>query len=221
MKYWEEIRKFRTDVTDYLIHLTKDIVSLFQILDCGYLIPTFAPKYSHFGKEKRKTIQGSIPAVCLTEQPLSCFLKACEVRPERYKPYGVVIHKYAVYAYGGRPVLYGDKKMLEAIHDDYKYLWVQYNPIPGSDGYPLDFTHEREWRCIVNTKPQFGFTNLPKEGMPILLPWDASCNHDKYKFRILVNTKDEADILGQVLQSQGSHSESKILNAYFKRLPET
>lgn len=222
MKYWEEIRRYRTDITDYLIHWTKDLGTLLQILECGYLTPTFAPKYSHFGKEKRETIRGSIPAVCFTEQPLSCFVKACELRLGRYKPYGIVLHKYAVYAYGGRPVLYGDRKMLEAISDEYKYLWAQYNPIPGSDGYPLDFTHEREWRCVVNAKPQFGFIDLPKEGVPILLPWDASCNHDLYKFRITVNTKDDADILRQVLpEPQGSVGKSEILNAYFTRLPET
>lgn len=219
MKYWEEIREYRTDITDYLIHWTKDLGTLLQILECGYLVPTFAPKLSRFARETRFTIQGSIPAVCLTEQPLDCFVRACDVRPERYKPYGVVLHKYAVYAYGGRPVFYGDKKLLNTLSDDYKYLWVQYNPIPGSDGYPLDFTHEREWRCIVNTKPQHSFSDLPTEGIPILLPWDASCNDDKYKFRIIVNTRSDADILRQVLQPQDSHN--TILNAYFKRLPET
>lgn len=222
MKWWQEIRRYRTDITDYLIHWTKDLGTLLQILECGYLIPTFAPVYSYFGREKRQTIRGPFPAVCFTEQPLDCFLRACELRLGRYHPYGIVVHKYAVYAYGGRPVLYGDRKMLDALSDSYKYLWVQYNPIPGSDGYPLDFTHEREWRCLVNTETQFGFSDLPKEGVPILLPWDASCNHDRYKFRLIVNTDDDAKMLRQVLpEPPSSFSYSRILNDYLERLPET
>jgi len=222
MKYWEEIRKYRHDITNYLIHWTKDLLMLSNILECGYLIPTFAPKYSKFAKETRNTIQGLTPAVCFTEQPLDCFAKACEVRKERYKPYGVVLHKYSLYAYGGRPVVYGDIKALKALGDDHKYLWVQYNPIPGPDGYPLDFSHEREWRCTVNIKPQYGFDVLPKEGIPILLPWDASCNHNDYKFRIIVNTEDDAEIARAYVQGLQPHSgHSKLLEAYFRRLPET
>ena len=222
MKYWEEIRKYRHDITNYLIHWTKDLPTLARILECGYLIPTFAPKYSKFARERRNTIQGSIPAVCFTEQPLDCFVKACEVRPERYKPYGVVLHKYALYSYGGRPVCYGDKRALKALDDAHKYLWVQYDPIPGTDGYPLDFSHEREWRCIVNTRPQYGFDVLPAEGIPILLPWDASCNHSEYKFRILVSMEDDAQIVRAYVQAlQPPSGQSKLLDTYFKRLSET
>jgi hypothetical protein len=110
--------------------------------------------------------------------------------------------------------------MLDALGDDYKYLWAQYYPIPTSQfGHPIDFTHEREWRCIVNIKPQYGFTDLPKEGIPILLPWDACCNHEDYKFRIIVNTEEEVEILRNGLPSRSSNN--TILDAYFKRLPET
>ncbi len=218
MKNWQRLRKERRDITDHLIHWTKDFGTLLEILDCGYLTPTFAPVYSVYAKEKRDTIRGSIPAVCFTEQPLDCFYRACKLGIARYRPYGIVVHKYALYAYGGRPVIYGDNSTLEELPDNRKYLWVGYDPIPNQEGYPLDFTHEREWRCTVNSNPQFGYTNMPNEGVPILLPWDAHHDSDSYRFRIIVNEREEKNYIPALVQSKPTRS--KILREYFSKLPE-
>ena len=73
--------------------------------------------------------------------------------------------------YGGRPVIYGDKALLARLHEDDKYLWVQYDPIPDEmlGNYPLDWTHEREWRARV-TERWWGNWPRPKEGVPLVLP---------------------------------------------------
>jgi len=218
VKNWQRLRKERRDITDYLIHWTKDLGTLLAILDSGYLTPTFAPVYSVYAKEKRDTIKGPIPAVCFTEQPLDCFYRACKLGIARYRPYGIVVHKYALYAYGGRPVIYGDDSVLEALPDNLKYLWVGYDPIPNQEGYPLDFTHEREWRCIVNLNSQFGYTDMPNEGVPILLPWDAYHDHDSYRFRIIVKERDEKDYISELVEPKPARS--KILRDYFSRLSE-
>ena len=130
------------------------------------------------------------------------------------------MHKYALFDYGGRPVIYGDKTLLEALPNSIKYLWVRYNPIPSSSsgGYPLDFTHEREWRCVVNPATQYGF-NMPSKGIPLLLPWDASCNHDAYKFRIIVSKTEEVEILRQAIYNHITTQNKSGL--YWDRLTNT
>jgi Putative abortive phage resistance protein AbiGi, antitoxin len=155
MLQWEEIRAARDDLTDYVVHFTKsEYISpiyhhakdrLKSILQCGHIKPTFAPMGNRYKREAQPTIQGPDPVVCLTEQPLSAFLKTPH---KRYSNYGIAYHKVALYNAGGRPVLYATQAELNALPDSLKYLWVRYSPIfPGrGEGYPIDFTWEREWR---------------------------------------------------------------------------
>jgi hypothetical protein len=179
---WRQIRQARGDLTDYVIHWTRGAVvngkwlDVFEILKeivrTGYLVPSFAPRASWTVGGANRTIQGPTPAVCFTEQPLGDFIDSCRVLPGRYSAYGVVLHKWHLYAYGGRPVMYGDEALLASLPDGYKYLWVRYNPIPAGDlgTFPVDWTHEREWRSVVREVTCGAFGKSPTEGVPLLLP---------------------------------------------------
>lgn len=184
MKDWQRIRHERTDLTDYVIHFTKDtpIVDEYlnlrsdgymtarrvfvAILNDGFIRPTFAPIRNKTIQTVNNTVRGPYPAVCLTEQPLSAVLTTLRCSRNRYSGFGIAYHKYALTQAGGNPVLYGDGSIIgrwirrdepgyEEGKDIYtgglppelQYLWVRYKPAsPQSEGYPIDFTWEREWR---------------------------------------------------------------------------
>lgn len=184
MKDWQRIRHERTDLTDYVVHFTKSrsIVDVFgkyrdgpympakevfkEILEQGFIRPTFAPIRNKTFNTVNNTVRGPAPAVCLTEQPLSAILVSRRCASSRYSGFGIAYHKYALHAAGGRPVIYGSPGILgrkinedepgyKPGHDIYtdglpvtmQYLWVRYDPWnPARNEYPIDFTWEREWR---------------------------------------------------------------------------
>lgn len=230
---WERIRTAREDLTDYVIHWTKyqivdgqsyspfDILKL--ILQSGYLKPSFAPRTPSSGGGSRPTIIGSNPAVCFTEQPLYAFINSCDAI-SRYQPYAVALHKWRLYKYGGRPVSYGDGNLLDSLHDDHKYLWVLYNPIPRKNfsGYPIDWTHEREWRAKTTVYHYPDLGEPPPDGVPLLLPTiDIGKENRTATAYVLVSTKQEAQELriwlSQLAPYEGT---SKWMRKYFELLPD-
>lgn len=180
MKDWQKIRQARTDITDYIIHFTKQRPDMqgylsakqvfYEIINDGFIRPSFAPIKSMRANTISRTVRGPDPAVCLTEQPLSAVIatRGCN---NRYSGFGIAYHKYALFTSGGRPVLYGSEDILgrklksndpgyqegkdiyeQGLSAEHQYLWVRYQPEIESDNYPVDFTWEREWRykCIGN-----------------------------------------------------------------------
>jgi hypothetical protein len=257
MKDWERIRKGRTDIADYLIHWVrykygKDYVTPFAILlaiiKCGYLEPSFAPRASIYDRaRKRATVKGPYPAVCFTEQTFKNFLKSCQILPGRYTPYGVALYKRALYQYGGRQVIYGSEDILgellrpnepgyeegkeickNGLAKDYQYLWVRYEPIPNTDGYVVDWTHEREWRCRVKVYHDAKLGDTPKEGVPLLLPAVYTYEIKKearYLPKILVSKRSEKELMEETIRSSwqqwAAECQDKYLQGYFKLLPQT
>jgi hypothetical protein len=256
MKDWERIRDARPDITDYVIHwvrpkyeagkLTKPFIILVDIVESGYLKPTFASRSSIYDKSHRPTIKGPYPAACFTEQSLDCFVKSCRVLPSHYHPYGIALNKRALFQYGGRPAIYGSEDMLgtplgpsevgyetgkevyrNGLPKDCQYLWVRYQPLPNPDGYVVDWTHEREWRCLVATYHDAKLGNTPQEGIPLLLP--AVFDHERgkpvyYLPKILVRSKEEQETVGQVIKELSptwtQAYQSKYLKGYFELLPK-
>lgn len=228
---WERIRQARLDITDWVIHWTKSrmldqtsecpLDVLKCILQLGYLKPSFAPRRSvTIRKGQTNTIQGSYPAVCFTDQPLSSFTKSCRTLSSRYSPYGVALDKRNLFEYGGRPVIYGDKNLLARLNDEDKYLWVGYNPVPSSSfsGYPLDWTHEREWRTKVEKYNFLDWGLTPDEGIPLVLP----PIHNGKEFvialpKILVRTVEEAKDLREWLAGLPKY---EGMNGFIKKLYE-
>jgi hypothetical protein len=88
----------------------------------------------------------------------------------KYMGYGIAMHKADLYAYGGRHAIYGDYSLLCSLPEEYKYLWVRYEPSRSAQASPVDWTCEREWRCRLANE------GLPWEhkldGVPLLLPDD-------------------------------------------------
>lgn len=194
-QHWLKIKKKREDISDYLIHWTSSLATLWNILNCGFLKPTFGPRKSSLaGGEAKNTIRGSVPAVCFTEQPLSAFIRSCKALPNRYRPYGIAVRKERLFEYGGRPCIYGDLDLLNSLPSAIKHLWVGFQPYPDPDrnGYPIDWTHEREWRSTVRKYELQRFGTYSLDGVPLLLPPDTVTEKLLLPW-ILVNTESEAE----------------------------
>jgi len=230
---WRQIRKSRLDLTDYVIHWTRaNVVSsrvfssfevLWQIVQSGRLKPTFAPKERVTVGDIKKTIRGTYPAVCFTEQPLEAFVVSCDVLPNRYQPYGVAVRKDAVFRLGGRPVVYGDEAMLDALPEERKYLWVRFNPIPSTTlgGNPVDWTQEREWRVKPASYDYGKYGECPSEDVPLLLPPDYDAE-PPLLFLPWILVKSAAEVnelrarIGQLPRYDGANG---VLALYFEVLP--
>ncbi len=184
MSTWQRIREARTDLTDYVVHLTRFVVDLDtgkkdvargfvrlkRILKSGVVLPSFAPRETRHGNRNR-TVKGPHKAVCFTGQPLEQIPVTLR-EATAYEGYGVAVHKVDLFKYGGRPAIYGDESVLNSLDNDVKYLWVRYRPIrPGDDDYPNDFTFEREWRSRAINKDYWPWEH-DLDGLPILLPDD-------------------------------------------------
>jgi hypothetical protein len=213
---WKRIRDARSDITDWLIHWTssqridgkfhREIQILQIILQCGYLKPTFAPRSSYssytVGSEKLR-IHGPQPAVCFTDQTLRAFIQSYN-NLDRYKPYAIAFEKRNLYTYGARPVIYSDENMLVRLKDGDKYLWVHYQPYFNEldRKYPIDWTHEREWRARVN-QPYCGRWGFPPaEGVPLVLPSEDAEGRSVLALPwILVRTFEDATKLREGLNS--------------------
>lgn len=256
MKDWERIREARTDLTDYAIHWTKGRVlegkwkspfeALLDIVECGYLKPSFSIMTSIYGGSPRPTIKGPHPAVCFTEQTLDNFMRSCKALPSRYYPYGIALHKWPLYQYGGRPVISGSEEILgtllmpaepryepdkdiyrNGLPEDHQYLWVRYQPIPNQDWNVVDWTHEREWRCKINTYHDDKLGSTPTEGVPLLLPSVYNHKHGKPEYflpKILVGTREEKttvnEVIKELLQGWTKACQTNYLKKYFELLPK-
>ena len=132
------------------------------IIRLGGLIP------GHSFRNGRTTIYGGNPAICATEMPIYAFANYVKQRndSDKVSAYGIAFLKKEFYVAGGRPVIYGlstdsvkykinnsTMRIFEdsalPIHEQYRY--VAYNP---SGKKWLDWSHEREWRWILQNKEQ-------------------------------------------------------------------
>ncbi|MGO9838626.1 MAG: hypothetical protein ACLP1X_30980 [Polyangiaceae bacterium] len=133
------------------------------IIEDGGLRPGFSLR------NEKTTIYGGRPAVCFTEMPLySLALYARERATTRCTPYGAAVTKLELYRAGGRQVIYGlseegppslqtdtqyGRLLVEsALPRAEQYRYVAYNP--DRDPWPLDWTHEREWRWAPRSSDQ-------------------------------------------------------------------
>src|SRR5262249_1558532 len=162
----QRIKEARTDVSDWVIHWTRELDSIKLILQCGYFRPTFAHRYrtDQSYSTNSETIKGSEKAVCFTEQTVRSFIQSCRALPDQYKPYGIAVEKRSLYKYGGRPVIYGDYSLLKRLSEEDQYLWNNYSPIQTHaypNSYPSDWTHEREWRTRVRNHDHIDWGKTP------------------------------------------------------------
>lgn len=93
-----------------------------------------------------KTINGDFPAVCFTEMPISAFVRSSIVRlskGQNISNYAFVFDKKQMFNLGARPVIYGRTRNEEFPPSElYRFVSFDLSRQP----YPIDWTHEREWR---------------------------------------------------------------------------
>lgn len=110
------------------------------------------------------------------------------------------------------------------LNDEYKYLWTCYNPVPNSSyrGYPLDWTHEREWRCRVNKRNFLDWGLTPDEGIPLVLPPSDSLKGFPIAVpKVLVQTIQEAKELRQWLADLPQYDGSnRFIQKFYENLAQ-
>ena len=136
--------------------------SAFEVLQAIVRLGGITPSYSF--RNGATTIYGGKPAICVTEMPLYSFAQYAKSRggSDKVSAYGIAVRKSEFYEAGGRPVIYGlstDTPRYEIntpncrIYEDSvlpqseQYRYVAYNPT--SSGRWIDWSHEREWRWVV------------------------------------------------------------------------
>lgn len=118
----------------------------------------------------QKTIYGEFPVVCLTEMPISEFVKTSidrESKGQKISNYGLIFNKKQMFSIGSRPVIYGTSQSYSVFDENntkflspsifdkkelYRYVAFNLDRLP----YPIDWTHEREWRW-----PNFEYKYYP------------------------------------------------------------
>jgi hypothetical protein len=157
LKYeeWQKKRMERSDLSQYLIHLTrakndkslKALDVLFRILMDKKLIGSTT--------ETGFIVGDNNPAVCFQDAPLFSVgqniwyennkRKNNPREKERYNAYGLIFTKKFIYKNGGRPVIYDKtEEAKEYIHKSQWWRIVNLD-LSNSDNI-IDWTHEREWR---------------------------------------------------------------------------
>ena len=230
MKDYELILKARSDVSDWLLHMTADFETLKEILADGYLKATVGRRPGGMGSQP--TIRGPHPAVCFSEMPIwaAATLSRTELKKQRYRPYGVAVSKTRIYRLGGRKVIYGDLDLLGqeigcgedgylrgrricegGLDAEFQYLWVYHNLEKET---PIDWTHEREWR-ICGEPPVV--QDFPVEGCPLeLSAWSPS---RPPTFCAFVGTRDEERRLREFLNNLSVPAgATEYVKAYYPRL---
>ncbi|MBC2579861.1 DUF4427 domain-containing protein [Clostridium sp. DJ247] len=161
-----------------------------------------------------RTIYGPYPATCFTEMPLAAFIEASINRAkkgEKISTYALIFRKDEIYNLGARNVIYGlsqpdailpvcmnggeriiDPKYLP-LKEQYRY--VTYNPI---GKYPIDWTHEREWRLphydditdFINSLNEFGVVSEVSE-----IPGFQINNSSISQIGIVISKKSEIPLI--------------------------
>lgn len=209
MADYDKIKTIRSDMTDWILHLTKSFDLLKQILRDGYLKPGLAPRKSFRDGKVRPTVRGPHPAVCFSEMPLWA-VKALtdeQMATPRYFPFGFAFEKKRLFdRVSARPVIYSKEEVLgreleegepgyilgHRIHttrlpSEMQYLWVR---LDLDSSPPTDWTHEREWRSKVDAN----FPNLiGLPGVPLEL---GTWRQDRpTNFKVIVKTSaQEGDV---------------------------
>lgn len=156
-----EKARSRTDLSDYVIHLTKGDES-FEIL--GKIIKDLEILPS---KQLAITVYEPEGAACFYDCPIEIIKDVIQSSPSNRKPHGIMVPKTEFWDMGGRPAIYTDLNKAEERTSVWPksqaFRLINTNLCRTPD--PIDWTHEREWRvkgefplggfvtwkCLVNT----------------------------------------------------------------------
>lgn len=156
----------RSDLTPYLIHLTKNTKKADSFSAYQNLVSILEKGEIWGSNTKGGFIKGPNPAACFMDVPftaLKVLLDRDNADPEspRYEAYGVVVTKKYAYKRGCRPVLYlSDAEMVGLrIPEDEKWRVVRFED---TKTRKISWIHEREWRCK-------GAFRVPAEPLAVLV----------------------------------------------------
>lgn len=129
-KTLDKILLSRQDLSDYAFHFT-----------CGSIARETLQQILLDGAIKDIKFKGYI---CFTETPVLMLPDMFDIfahyQEPMYAPYGVGVHRDALYNLGGRPVIYGTEDDKAKIDESLQWRFVMMKP----DSY--DFSWLREWR---------------------------------------------------------------------------
>lgn len=132
----------RPDLSDYVVHLTRDIYlsqsapqGLVNILLEGVVRPSQAAYVTRFCPDG---------AACFYEVPPSLWPQLVCSNPSNRQPFGIIIEKKALWRIGGRPVIYTENSdpAMWPEGERYRLCHTDLSRQP----HPIDWMHEREWR---------------------------------------------------------------------------
>lgn len=167
-------------------------------------------------------IYGPKSAVCFTEMPLYALIQYAKFRGSfsgYVGNYGIAFKRNELFAAGGRPVIYGlSGEHIEAettpsgvvqgrlldiektgipIQEQYRYVATKLQKYYACGEYPIDWTHEREWRwALLDDK-------LGVPGIPFFL------------------SKDYADFFSEIIVIVGTDEEQHETILHLKNLYDT
>lgn len=151
-KAWGERLAERSDLTAFLVHLTKSNENQSHL---EVLINILKEKKLRGSKPHVGFICGDTPAVCFQDTPLyqlsqnvyyeQKMRKAKEYEKIRYSGVGLMFSKIQVYRKGGRPVIYEQKEIAKTILSPSEHWRIVNYDLSDDNGF-IDWTHEREWR---------------------------------------------------------------------------
>ena len=169
-RFLNNVKRLRTDLSDWLIHFTKgnnDEASrrLIKILSEG--------------------IKGYGEPICFTESPIiefSKLFKLFSAYPNpRFAPFGIAIKKDKLFDLGGRPAIYLKSEEKKYLKEEIRFLHVAYDP------KQWDFTWQREWRIKSDC------LSLGREDCVVIVPDDIYAE-DFLDFGINVYREESGEI---------------------------
>jgi hypothetical protein len=180
----------RADFSDSLVHLTRErrefssndfaTQKLVRTVSAFDVLKEILGKGVIRGSGNEGYVKGSRPAVCFSEIPLSVMHQYAEppsALTARYRFYGIVISKQAIFDAGGRPVIYLPDTEGQWIPAEEKWRHVRF------EAPFVDFTHEREWRVP-------GDLDLKKLGKGFyVIVWSATEARELAKFSTPVSAQ--------------------------------
>lgn len=173
--FLNEVKRIRTDVSDWLVHFTKgdDIEA--------------AERIRNILTENRLKGAGDPPVVCFSEAPIQEFSKLFSLfkryRKPRFAPYGILVKKHWLFSKGGRPVIYQPESEKRLLPKEIQYRHVTFDPTS------KDFTWQREWRIQTES------LELERENILFIFPDDKGATNaaEGILFRWEVDFEYEGD----------------------------
>jgi hypothetical protein len=137
----------RPDFGNSLVHLTRERKEPPRnAYEAERVVPAFSVRKEILaagvirGSGNEGFVKGVRRAVCFSEIPLANIRAFAHRTDGRYRFYGIILSKRAVFEVGGRPIIYLPDAEGEWIPAEEKWRHVRF------EYGAVDFTHEREWR---------------------------------------------------------------------------